>query len=634
MNTSVDHKGTAWNGQPVSATGTAAITPLPTTGTPAAPAVTPPAIPGDASAMAGHAQGTAPIVALVGDPAKGPAGTIRLITLTGTEAERLSQFQSQLQQHFGTEPQRILVTIEGEQLLARTLPKTVVGQTLGNFTDTLKSPWRPLQADPGDAAWVRSVLQSSSSDRLDRLRLPSAASMAPAADPGKPVPGVITVGAITAAAQPQSFVVDAMKRDIAAVADSLRQQTESIELSYNDAHGLQARNRFTGAVYEVRLPNDSYSALRQQMIRQNPTPSLATLGGTRLLTEIQTGGQILGGDGAQGSTFVETMKVTYTTEQNWTFGAGILTSQQLGGDNHQGMSFRLGHNYWGVANVLISPDGKVHLRGVDTQAPREAWNWFKTGSTGRKVAVGGGVLAGAGIAVWQLGKSSKEMVFSDPLPELELGKSRLRVVGGVLGKVSLGGHEDGSFALDGKLTGGTLRLKENGTGGVSNEQGLRYRREHQDDGTLTETLQAQVRGTNRLGPGFIQHSVAVGYDLQSRGLGESSAGAQVVMPFGGSQELSWNAGGNLGLDRQHAVSFGDVRAGMRWQPSPAVSIFGSAGYIKGYHLMDPNLAGGLVGGMMPPTPRGATQGPNQNLGAAVGPDKARMAVTIGAYIRL
>jgi hypothetical protein len=491
-----------------------------------------------------------------------------------------------------------------------------------------------VQAEAADQDWARQVLQSSSSNQLDRLRLPQSAPVASTTtDTGKGKPAIIDVAPITAAAQTQGFIVDAMKREIVAIADPLRQQAESVEISYNDQQVLQARNRFSGAVFEVRLPNDSYRDLRFQLLRQNPTPSLATLGGTRLLTEVHAGSQVMTGAGADGSTFVEAVKVTYTTEKNWTFGAGVLTSQQIGGDPRQGLSARIGHNYWGVANVQLTPDGEFHFRGLDTQAPREAWNWFKGGSTGRMIAVGGGVLAGAAYAVYELGKGSKEMVFSNPLPELKLGTSKFRVIGGVLGKVSLGGSDDGSFKIDGKLTGGTLRFRQNGQGGVANEQGVRYRRERMDDGNLQEVLQGQVSGTNKLGGGYLHHNLLVGYDLQTKHLGESSASAQVVMPFGSSRQLSWNAGGGIGMDAKRKLSFGDLRAGVLWQPSSAITVFGSAGYMKGQHLIDPNFSGGLIGSMMPRAKRGEVPAPNPSLGAA-GTDKGRMAFSIGTYIRL
>jgi len=132
--------------------------------------------------------------------------------------------------------------------------------------------------------------------------------------------------------------------------------------------------------------------------------------------------------------------VTYTSPSNWTFGAGVLTSQQIGGAGRQGARFRLGHNYWGVADVLVTPEGKVEFRGLDTRAPREAWNWVTSGSTGRTVAVIGGAAAGVALAGYQLGKGKKEFVFANPLPELEMGRKQVKVVGGVRGKVSLGGR--------------------------------------------------------------------------------------------------------------------------------------------------------------------------------------------------
>lgn len=556
-------------------------------------------------------------------------GPVPLAPLSGTDADRLDQFRAQLGRHLGLPADRIVVRLDGDRLVVRPIAGTVVGQTVSNLKDVFGSPWQPVTVAPADQAWVRRLVQGSSSDRLDRLRL---VPVDPA--PASKTAGVITVSAITAGAQTQQFIADAMKREIVAIADSLRQQPESIELRFDDQQRLTARNRYSGAVYEVRLPQDAYTALRHQLIRQNPTTSLATLGGTTLLTEVQVGGQVLGTDGAAGSTFVESMKVTYTSPSNWTFGAGVLTSQQLDGDNRQGARFRIGHNYWGVADVLVTPEGQVEFRGLQTRAPREAWNWVTSGSKGRLVGVLGGAVAGVAATGYALGKGKKAYVFSNPLPELELGRHQVKVVGGVLGQVSLGGSDDGSFRMDGKLTGGTLRLKETGKGGVSNEQGLRYRREHKDDGTFEHVLQGDLRGNNRLGAGYVSHQVLVGYDLETKSLAQSMAAAQVTQPFGDSQKLSWNAGGAIGIGDDRKVSYGDVRAGILWQPSPSVSIFGSAGYIKGSQLMDPNLAGGLVGSMMPKPPRGEVQGPNQALGGVVGDDKGRMGVTIGAYIRL
>jgi hypothetical protein len=629
MNHSVDNRSTGPTGPAFSA-------PLPLTGLPAdtVALAAPVALPADQAVLSGdHAPPAMALVTLVDQDGKTPKGPLPLSALSGNDADRLQQLVKQLSDALGVPAKRIVVKASDTGVQVRTLPPSALAATVATLKDSLKSPWRDVAMTADDQAWLKPLLLANSSDRLDQLRPPATA--APVQTPGAAAgPTVITVSPITASAQTEQFIGDALKREIAQIADPLRQQIQSIELRYNDDQVLEARNRYTGATFEVKLPDDGYRQMRFQLIRQNPTPSLATLGGTRLLTEVQAGAQVMTGDGAAGSTFVEAAKVTYTSEKNWTFGAGVLTSQQLDGDNRQGASFRLGHNYWGVANVLITPDGQFRFRGLDTQAPREAWSWVKEGSTGRKIAVIGGVVTGAAVAVRQLGKSKKEMVFSNPLPELKLGRGKFQVVGGVHGKVYLGGSEDGKFALDGKLTGGTLRLRENGKAGVSNEQGVRYRRETMDDGALEHVLQTQVTGTNRLGKGYIHHSALVGYDLATKSLGQSMAGVQVSMPFGHSRELSWNAGANLGLSKERKVSYGDVRAGMMWQPSPAIRVFGSAGYVQGNHLIDPNLAGGLVGSMMPPVRRGEVSGPNQALNSVSGADKGRMAFTIGTYIRL
>ncbi|MBC7543563.1 MAG: hypothetical protein H7338_12620 [Candidatus Sericytochromatia bacterium] len=571
---------------------------------------------GRVAAVSAHLFGKA------GDP-------VTLPPLVGSDPDKLTQVRTQLRTALGVPDERIILKVENGVLLANVLPTSPLTQMSGKLADAFHSSWRPVTGAPADVVWTTNLLKGRTDNTLASLSEPAALAKAPA-NPAK----LAQVTAISAANQSIQFVAESMQRDIVQVADKTLQQSQNVTLFYDDAHVLHAKNRFSNEVFAVLLPDDAYAHMRFDLLRDNPTATLATLGGQTLQAEAHVGGQGFLADDGLGSMAIEAVKVTYTTKKNWTVGAGILTSQQIGGPSMQAVSFRVGHNYWGAANVLIAPDGKIHLRGVDTQLPLQAWDWYKKGSLTRQIAVGGAVLAGAAVAVVKFGTSDKEMTFKNPLPEFRAGHGKVQVTSGLLGSITLGGRDDGKFGLTGKLTGGSVRVRENWGGGLSNEQAFRYEREKNDDGVVVETIQTRANGTNNLGRGLISHSVYANFDLQGGGLATSGAAANVVMPLGQSRTLSWNAGGRIGLDPAQKVSFGDIRGGMTWQPSSAIQVFGSVGYMKGNYLMEPNLEGSLIGSMMPPAPRGTTQiGPNNHL-SGVTSDKGRMAGSLGMYIRL